>query len=284
MPILEDRTFDYQVWNQPVFSFTVEQATEIDLKKAHELLGVDTALTTYKYNPDAKKFVEVFAKVQYVTESHATEEPVIPEIESYLRNDSYHYILELDADGKILGGEWLQGRAQHSRWGISEQPDFLWYSTGPNTNSFGRSNPYVDYRKVKELLEKSRSAQPDQPEDPAARFSAQVEPGAAIPDNDPAGVSSELTVEDARVATRVFINVDITHTYVGDLEIELKKGDFAKVLRRKEGGSADDLRTQFEVPELNGKPLQGAYTLIVRDLARIDTGKLVRWGVSADVQ
>ncbi len=284
MPILEDRTFDYQVWNQPVYSFTVEQATEVDLKKAHELLRVDPTLTTYKYNAAAKRFVEVFAKVQYVTESHATEEPVIPEIESYLRTDNYHYLLELDDAGKILGGEWLQGRAAHPTWGVSEQPDFLWYSIGPNTQSFGRSNPYVDYRKVKELLEKSRTVQPEDPADPAARFSTQIEPGAAIPDNDPAGVSSQISVDDARVATRVFINVDITHTYVGDLEIELKKGDFAKVLRRKEGGSADDLHTQFEVPELAGQSLQGGYTLIVRDLARIDTGKVVRWGVTADVQ
>jgi hypothetical protein len=38
------------------------------------------------------------------------------------------------------------------------------------------------------------------------------------------------------------------------------------------------------VPELAGKALAGKYTLLVRDVARIDTGKVVRWGVTADVQ
>jgi hypothetical protein len=286
MGLIEDRTYDYQVWNQPVYNFEVEQAQEVDLAKANTLLNVKNPGTTYKFNDKAVKFVEVFARVDYVTESYPSEEPLVPMIESYTRSDNYHYLLELDKDGKIIGGEWLQGRAQSDMWGISQQPDFLWYATGPNTSSFSGTNPYVKYEKVKELLEKSRAAeQPDQPVTDANKVNFTTEAGVDIPDADANGVTSTLTVAETRTATTVWLNVDITHTYVGDLEIVLKKDDgFEKVVRSKEGGSADDIHTQIEVKELAGKALAGAYTLVVRDTARIDTGKLVRWGLSADVQ
>lgn len=283
MSLVEDRTYDYEVWNQPVRSFTVEQAEEVDLKTAHALLGVEEDLDTYKYNPKAKRFVEVFARVDYITESHPNEGPLVTALDRYTRTDNYHYLLELDADGKIIGGEWLQGRAQNDAWGISEQPDFLWYSTGPALDGWG-ANPHVDYEVVKDLLERSRAGDAADEGDEDGRLTFTNDTPVAIPDADDGGAASSIKVDDDRVAAKLLVSLDIEHTYVGDLEIILTAGEFEKVLRDREGGSADDISALIEVPELAGKAIGGEYTLTVIDHAAIDVGKIVRWSVIAEVE
>ncbi len=91
--------------------------------------------------------------MHYVTESSASDHPLVPEIGSYLRTDKYNYVVEGDADGKIIGGEWIKPGSNHDMWGFSQQPDFLWTSVGPAADV--TSNPFVSYAKVKELLAKS---------------------------------------------------------------------------------------------------------------------------------
>ena len=162
----EDRTFDAQVWNQPVHSFEIDRLEEIDALQAIRLLGGDVEqIQAYPYNPDAQRWADVEVSVQYVVESHASREPTSPLFDRYLRTDRYHYILEMDADGKIIGGEWINGRSPGSTGNFSEQPDFLWYPTGPlpNPPSDGphgrrdpKKNPYVSYSKVLRLFEQAR--------------------------------------------------------------------------------------------------------------------------------
>lgn len=276
MALLEDRTYNYEVWNQPVVGFEVTQMTEIDVAKANELLGVEG--DTYIYNDDAKRFAEVFATVKYITESEAEAEALMPVISRYTRSDNYKYILEMDADGNIIGGEWLQGRAQHSTWGVSEQPDFLWFSTGPAAGAYG-SNPYVSYDKVKELIELSRRA-PEGEGDETRKVYA-FETATLIPDNDPAGVYMDLNVEDDFEAKSVKLQLDIEHTYVGDLYIELAHEDgFSVTIREKgTGGSAHDINELIDVPELAGKTIGGEWSLMVSDNARIDEGTVKRWAL-----
>lgn len=160
MPFAEDRTYDYEVWNQPVYDYNITLNQEIDVTKANELLGVTG--DTYQYNPDAKRFWQVQVTVRYVTESHAEDHALIPTLQSYLRTDKYHYVVEGDADGKVIGGEWVPkgGSSNHGFWGASDQPDFLWASVGPAGET--TSNPHVKYSKVKELLELSLR-DPNQP-------------------------------------------------------------------------------------------------------------------------
>jgi hypothetical protein len=96
---------------------------------------------------------------------------------------------------------------------------------------------------------------------------------ADIPDNDGEGVTLTTTVEaDAEIAGAV-VNVDISHTWRGDLEIELvaPDGTFV-VLKQTDGDSGDDLQATYEVEDLVGKDAAGEYRLIVRDLAAMDTG------------
>lgn len=276
MAFLEDRTFNYEVWNQPVESFEVTQLTEITKEKAIELVGLTG--TEYTYNTQAKKFAEVYATLTYITESHAMREPSLPTIDRYKRRDNYHYVLELDDAGKILGGEWLQGRGGHARYGVSEQPDFLWISTGPNENSFGRANPHVSYAKVKELIEKSRAV-PTSGGAGDERIFAR-EPALDIPDNNTAGASDELKIEETLVGSAVRVQLDVKHTYIGDLKITLTNGTGEDiVLHGNTGGGADDISTFVDVSDLVGVDLKGTWTLKVVDNAAQDVGKVMRWSI-----
>ena len=45
--------------------------------------------------------------VDYITESHPAHEALGNVIQDYVRTDTYHYLLELDDAGEILGGEWV---------------------------------------------------------------------------------------------------------------------------------------------------------------------------------
>ena len=119
-----------------------------------------------------------------------------------------------------------------------------------------------------------------------ARPAVQVEaaPGLAIPDNDATGISSELVVGNAGTPTELRLDVDITHTYVGDLSVALKGPTGRRVIvRRRGGGGQDNLITSYG--SAAGQPLapfvgldaQGTWTLTVTDRQGRDTGKLNRW-------
>lgn len=157
----EDRTYNAQVWNQPVHSFQVDRMEEIDSAQAIRLLGGNAnGDAAYPYNESAKRWADVMVSVQYVVESHASRDPTTPVFDNYLRTDRYHYILEMDDEGRIIGGEWINGRSDRENGSFSEQPDFLWYPTGPLPNpSQGihgprepKKNPHVSYTKVLRLF------------------------------------------------------------------------------------------------------------------------------------
>ncbi len=282
MAIAEDRTYDYQVWNQPAFKFEVTKQEEIDMKKALELLGSMDADYS-KINAKAKRFAEVHTTLYYVTESEASKSPKVPEIDAYTRTDRYQYIVEMDAQGAILGGEWLIGKSEHPAYGQSFQPDFLWFSTGPSAES----DVPLEYRKIKELLELSRKPVIELTDGQAGEgtaFQKVEEPNLAIPDNDTTGVTAALSIDRTDVAAVVSVQLDVTHPYIGDLKIELvKDGVTVKVLWDKIGGGADNIEKLIPVPELAGKALNGAYSLKVVDGAAADVGTLVRWGIVAEL-
>lgn len=104
-------------------------------------------------------------------------------------------------------------------------------------------------------------------------------PNAAIPDNSPAGVTSTIDVTDAGTLTEVKLNVDITHTYRGDLKVTLSHAGSNSIVFNATGGSADDLKQSFTVPALVGTSLSGAWTLSVVDTAAQDLGVLNSWSL-----
>ncbi|MDD4653548.1 MAG: proprotein convertase P-domain-containing protein, partial [Methanothrix sp.] len=116
-------------------------------------------------------------------------------------------------------------------------------------------------------------------------------PAALINDNDPQGVSSVITLSESGKISALRVSLDITHTYIGDLRVELiaPSGERA-VLHDRKGGGNDNLIVTFdsdsnqELKSLLGHPSQGDWTLWVVDLAAVDTGKLNRWSIELDLE
>lgn len=99
----------------------------------------------------------------------------------------------------------------------------------------------------------------------------------AIPDNSAAGVVSELDVVRSGDAGLVTIDLDVAHTYIGDLRITLTSPTGGQVvLHDNQGGSANDINTTFQV-DFTGFESQGIWELKAVDSARRDTGTINSW-------
>jgi trimeric autotransporter adhesin len=114
-------------------------------------------------------------------------------------------------------------------------------------------------------------------------------PAAAIPDNNATGLTSTINVAASQTITSVSVNVSITHTFQGDLEVALIGPDNTTVLLHNlTGGTTDNINTTYNITTrsaqvltaFNGKNTAGAWKLRVRDLAASDTGTLNSWKVT----
>jgi hypothetical protein len=259
--LIEDRTANYEVWNQPVLGYEITKQAEVSKTAANQCVGQTENLTTWKYNPTAAKLYEVKMTVTYLTESGATTRP-----EGWLNHtakDNYHYILELNSQGKVVGGRYCTDSA-------TTHIDFLWAPTG----SHGPTNPHIDMAKVKQLIK--LSVEPEQGGGTGTTREFPVTPNTPIPDNNPAGVDISVPVSGITGATALAVAVDITHTYRGDLVLKLYKGDrLVKTLVQNQGGSADDLIETYTLTAAEiGTDVNGTWRLNVADTERIDTGKV----------
>ncbi|MEF1228543.1 S8 family serine peptidase, partial [Vibrio fortis] len=99
----------------------------------------------------------------------------------------------------------------------------------------------------------------------------------AIPDNSASGVVSELDVVRAGDAGLVTIDLNVAHTYIGDLRITLTSPTGGQVvLHDNQGGSANDINTSYQV-DFSGFESQGVWELKAVDNARRDTGTINSW-------
>jgi subtilisin-like proprotein convertase family protein/alpha-tubulin suppressor-like RCC1 family protein len=118
-------------------------------------------------------------------------------------------------------------------------------------------------------------------------------PAGSIPDNSPAGYSDTVTVTETFIVENIRVDVDITHTYIGDLDIYLSNGVDEVLFRPKAGGSDDDLHASYasdgslgadyEVPilaDLAGMSANANWTIRVADGYGGDTGTLDHWKLS----
>ena len=88
-------------------------------------------------------------------------------------------------------------------------------------------------------------------------------------------VSDQVVSKAAKYGSKV--TVDITHTYRGDLVIDLISPS-GKSYRLKDasGDSADNVNETYTV-DLSGEAAIGTWTLSVQDVFSIDTGTLNSW-------
>jgi subtilisin-like proprotein convertase family protein len=128
--------------------------------------------------------------------------------------------------------------------------------------------------------------------EPHRQIQQTAAPALAIPDNDPGGLSHGIVIDEDGVLQNITVHLDISHTYVGDLRVKLISPSGAEILLHdRTGASADDLREDFDmvkIPELrnlveNEEHARGTWTLVVSDLASLDTGSLNAWGLTLAV-
>jgi len=117
--------------------------------------------------------------------------------------------------------------------------------------------------------------------DEATPVSKSVSPNAAIRDN--STTTSTINFANAGQVQNLSVNVDIAHTYRGDLVVKLVSPSGKEaILTNKAGGSADnfvlsarDLSTTFA-----NESIKGDWKLVVQDTARQDVGTLRSWGMT----
>jgi subtilisin-like proprotein convertase family protein len=119
---------------------------------------------------------------------------------------------------------------------------------------------------------------------PESAVEQEESPGTSIPDNQPAGIERTLNLAGGGMVREIEVELDITHTYIGDLVVSLASpGGVSVPLHSRSGGSADNLirsyasQTDLAIAGLRGQAIAGAWKLRVADLERVDTGKLNRW-------
>ena len=99
--------------------------------------------------------------------------------------------------------------------------------------------------------------------------------GIDVPDNDLQGARATATASVTGTIVSAVLEVDISHTWRGDLEISLVHPDGTSVLlKRPDGDDGDGVVEQFDVPGFAGKSAAGEYALVVKDTAAQDTGRL----------
>ncbi len=91
-------------------------------------------------------------------------------------------------------------------------------------------------------------------------------------------ITDTITVTGSGTVTSVSVAIDVSHTYIGDLKIDLIAPDgTTKILHNRSGGSADDI-DQTYTPDFAGVSIAGTWTLQINDnYATADDGTLNSW-------
>ena len=112
-----------------------------------------------------------------------------------------------------------------------------------------------------------------------------------IPDNNSAGVSSKINLAQTGLLQQLKVSCDISHTYIGDLIVELTgPGGTKATLHNRTGAGTDNLVSSYDsttlaaLADFIGKEVKGSWLLGVRDMEGQDTGKLNRWSIEAVVE
>jgi hypothetical protein len=130
-----DATYDYEVWNQPVFSYEISYfnpQTGAPSETATEALVRMSEFTKDKFakfrKGNAGSVVGVKMTIKYVAETSASHSKTDSPENDRLVSTTYTYDLEISTRGDIVGGEWYQ----------NAHPDFLWLTEADShPNSIG---------------------------------------------------------------------------------------------------------------------------------------------------
>ena len=127
-------------------------------------------------------------------------------------------------------------------------------------------------------------------EKPDTSITKTVNPNLPIPDNNNQGIASDIEVQQDGDAKNITVNIDIEHTYIGDLRIDLTSpSGLVATLHNQEGAGSHNIKkiydtsTSLALNSLTGEPIRGTWQVRVRDLAAQDVGTLVTWGIIIEI-
>ncbi|MCS6884289.1 MAG: proprotein convertase P-domain-containing protein [Acidobacteriota bacterium] len=105
-------------------------------------------------------------------------------------------------------------------------------------------------------------------------------PNAAIRDHQV--TTSKITINDDLTVQGVKVDVNIDHTYIGDLVVKLRSPEGKEVTLRNQSGGRGSGTLQFSASpaDFNGISSKGDWTLIVEDREAQDVGTLKSWSLS----
>lgn len=93
-------------------------------------------------------------------------------------------------------------------------------------------------------------------------------------------LTADIEVDGSGTLHNVAVDVDIEHTWNGDLQIELigPSGD-AELLREADGGAGEDVVESFDASSFVDQDSEGTWTLQVTDTQPADEGTLNSWAL-----
>jgi len=102
----------------------------------------------------------------------------------------------------------------------------------------------------------------------------------SIPDNNSTGITSDINVTRTGQAGTIDVAVDIKHTWIGDLIVDVISPSGAVTnLHNRSGGSANDILQTYTV-NAGSTGANGVWKLRVRDRAGRDTGYIDAWSIT----
>ena len=118
-----DVTYDYEVWNQPVYGYEYSYFNPQSLTQVNSLANATVSKAAFSHDKfkafrseRTVSMVGIAMRVAYVVETSPTHRKDDNPSYDAIQQVDYHYDVELDASGKIIGGEWY----------TNNHPDFLW--------------------------------------------------------------------------------------------------------------------------------------------------------------
>ncbi|MFH1809742.1 MAG: proprotein convertase P-domain-containing protein [Pseudomonadota bacterium] len=211
-------------------------------------------------------------------------------------------------------GNWYINAGMANRGVIALDGDRLWTSMGAMTDlndliylglkakdnqklftivHEGKRLMYDDKAAWEADVKKLKGEDIPAPPTPGSGVQVKSTPALAIPDNDPAGVSDVIKVDADGALKSLKVDIDLAHTYVGDLTLTLTAPDGTAVaLHSKSGGGSDDIRGTYgdsltsaeALDAFKGKPIKGDWKLSIVDSAGRDVGALASWGLNIDTE
>jgi hypothetical protein len=119
-----DATYDYEVWNQPIYKYRYIYFNPLTQKVVRTLKEATVKKADFeKKDPSARyraanyeTIVGISMDIDYIVETNPTQIDSDNSENDMIHQVNYIYDIELDKHGKIIGGEWYS----------NFHPDFLW--------------------------------------------------------------------------------------------------------------------------------------------------------------